>query len=93
MISVKDELPKEGEVVRCQVNFWHYGAIHHTEILEAEYIGMNDITGHPMFEIETGDMAYPEVTHWERLANNACSGQETGAAKSDGESNPAVSCH
>ena len=52
MISVKKELPKVGEVVRCRVNFWRYGEIHHTEILEAEYIGMNDAIGRPMFDIE-----------------------------------------
>ena len=69
MILVKDELPKIGEIVRCKINFWRYGEIHHTEILEAEYIGMNDAIGQPMFEIETGDVAYPQVTHWERLPN------------------------
>ena len=69
MISVKDGLPKVGEVVRCEVNLWRYGEIHHTEILEAEYLGMNDAIGRPMFDIETGDMAYPEVVRWERMNN------------------------
>lgn len=67
MISVKDELPKVGEVVRCRVNFWRYGEIHHTEILKAEYIGMNDAIGRPMFDIEEYDLVYAEVVCWERV--------------------------
>lgn len=67
MISVDDKLPNEGDTVRCQVNFWHRGAIHDTDIVIAEYIGINGMIGLPMFDIDTGDEAYAEVTHWEPI--------------------------
>lgn len=69
-ISIKNELPKEGKVVLCRVNFWRYGEIYDAETIEAEYIGMNPVTNHPAFNIETNDEAYAEVTHWMRRETN-----------------------
>ncbi len=68
MISVKDKLPEIGEKTKCCVNFWRYGMVHHAEELVAEYMGMNEAINKPMWDIETYDEAYTEVTHWEPLA-------------------------
>ena len=66
MISIKDWLPKENEKTKCRVNFWRYGQ-YDTEIIEARYIGMNNIIGKPRWDIKTHDMSYAEVTHWESI--------------------------
>ena len=68
MISAKEQLPNEGEKTKCRVNYWRYNKIHSTEEIEATYIGMNEITGKPMWDIETYDEAYAEVIEWEPLA-------------------------
>jgi len=67
MISVSEQLPNEGEKTRCRVNFWRHSVLSHTEEVEAEYIGMNNMIGKPMWDIETYDEAYAEVTHWEAI--------------------------
>ena len=69
MIPINDEKPEIGETVLCKVVFWRHGSPHHEEDLEAEYLGMNDAIGMPMFDIETFDEAYPEVTHFSRPAH------------------------
>lgn len=61
------ELPKVGEVVRCTVEFWRYGALSHTEELNAAYLGKNFL-GAPMFDIETGDEAAAIVTSWKSIS-------------------------
>lgn len=63
-INIKEKLPKEGQKTKCKVNFWRYGRIHHTEEIEAKHEGFNDIIGKPMWNIDTYEEAYAEVTHW-----------------------------
>jgi len=67
MIPVDEQLPEENEMTKCIVNVWRYGKIHHSEEVEATYLGMNGMIGKPMWDIETYDEDYAEVTHWESL--------------------------
>ncbi len=67
MVSVKDNLPKIGQKTKCVVNFWRYGEIHHTKEMIAKYIGIGVITNTPMWDIDTGDESFAEVTYWESL--------------------------
>jgi len=65
MISVEEKLPSVGQKTRCRVNYWRFGSVSSTEEIEAEFLGMNDVIGKPMWDIDTHDEAYVEVTHWE----------------------------
>ena len=67
MIPIEEQLPDIGQKTKCIVNFWRYGTIHHTEEIDAEYIGINKMIGRPMWDIEIYDEAYAEVTHWEPI--------------------------
>jgi hypothetical protein len=60
-------IPHIGQTVLCTVEFWRYGCMHHTEKIIATYLGMNNIIGEPMFDIETYDEAYAHVIKWEQL--------------------------
>jgi hypothetical protein len=63
-ISVKDQLPQIGQVVKCKVNVWRCYVMHHTTEIEAKYIGMNEAINQPMFDYDNGDESYFEITHW-----------------------------
>jgi len=65
-VSIKDRLPQIGETTHCKVRFHSHGSIHHEEELIATYRGIIKSIDMPMWEIDTGDEAFAEVTHWTR---------------------------
>jgi len=67
-ISVEDRLPEVGEITKCKVDFHRHGSVvQHGVEINAEYKGMNLCINKPMFDIDTYDEAYAEVTHWQPL--------------------------
>lgn len=69
--SVKELLPEVGEVVLCRVRFHRFGQVADSETREAKFIGMNNIINKPMFDIDTYDQSYAEVTHWKKAKAKA----------------------
>ena len=63
-ININEQKPKVGDIVICKVEFWRFGALSHTMEMQAEYIGWNDITKQPMFDIDTYGMSYATVKYW-----------------------------
>jgi len=64
-VSVEDELPEVGTIVKCRVDYYRYGQVVISgEEIYAEYRGMNEYINKPLFDIETYDEAYADVTHW-----------------------------
>jgi len=64
-ISVEDELPEVGTVVKCKVDYHRHGQVVISgEEIYAEYRGMNEYINKPLFDIETYDEEYADVTHW-----------------------------
>ena len=74
MISVKEQLPKEGEIVNCQVDYWRYGQKVSTELIQGYFEFFNTITNQLVFsdniDYKYGDEAYANVTHWEYIKDD-----------------------
>ena len=65
-ISVEDELPEVGTIVKCRVDYYRHGqAVISGEEIYAEYRGMNESINKPLFDIKTYGEAYADVTHWQ----------------------------
>jgi hypothetical protein len=66
MPNVKDGLPNIGETVMCEVRWWRYHEVVSTERREGKYLGINGLTGHPLFDFgDYGDDSWPEVVAWD----------------------------
>jgi len=65
--NINDKPPKKGAQVLCKFNIWRHGTNTGTGEREAEYLGMNKAINKPLFDIETHDEYYAEVTHWKPI--------------------------
>jgi len=63
-ISVKDRLPEIGETTKCRVHFHRHFSVYDAVEVIAKYVGVTDAVNMPMWDIDTGDEAFAEVTHW-----------------------------
>ena len=63
-IYINDKAPQKGTRCLCKFNIWRHGTKVGTGEQEAEYLGINEATTMPHFDIETHDEYYAEITHW-----------------------------